>query len=167
MGACFGFTRIGLAAIETASRIGRSRRPSRGKGGFPSFIPVEKVEGEEDDQEEEDANGPEKALPEGVPVLLGVKKNPEGHDQRNQIKEDEKETHPAFSPKAAFSYQPSAKNPDDLGKSLLERHHGESRGPEIFLITIPASAGMTNSMEIPFFGRSAIFNKKNKLNAES
>jgi len=107
MGAGLRVTRIGLAAIETAGRIGRSRRPSWGKGGFPSFIPVEKVEGEEDDQEEEDANGPEKALPEGVPVLLGVKKNPEGHEQRNHIKEDEKETHPAFSQKqlSAFSRQ--------------------------------------------------------------
>jgi hypothetical protein len=117
-----------LAAIETGGPIGRSRRPSRDRGAFPSFIPVEKVEREEDDQEEKDANGPEKALPEGVPVLLGVKKNPEGHDQRYHIKEDEKETH-GFSPKKlpAFSAQLSANNPDDLGKSLLERHPGEPR----------------------------------------
>jgi hypothetical protein len=93
MGAGFGVTRIGLAAIETGGPIGWSRRPSRDKGGFPSLIPVEKVEGEEDDQEEEDADGPEKALPEGVPVLLGVKENPHGDNQRNYIKEDEKETH--------------------------------------------------------------------------
>jgi len=91
--------------------MGWSRRPSRDKGGVPSFIPVEKVEGEEDDQEEEDANGPEKSLPEGVPVLLGVKKNPEGDDQWNYIKEDEKETH-GFSQKqrSAFSCQRSANN---------------------------------------------------------
>jgi len=108
MGAGFGVTRVGLAAIETGGPIGRSRRPSRDRGGFPSFIPVEKVEGEEDDQEEEDANGPEKSLPEGVPVLLGVKKNPEGHDQRYHIKEDEKETHSGFSPKTAISVQLSA-----------------------------------------------------------
>jgi hypothetical protein len=131
MGAGFRVTRVGLAAIETGGPTGWSRRPSQDKGGLPSLIPVEKVEGEEDDQEEKDANGPEKALPESVPVLLGVKKNPEGHDQRNYIKEDEKETHSVFSQKASFSYQPSANNPDDLGKSLLERHPGESRGPEI------------------------------------
>jgi hypothetical protein len=96
-----------LAAIETGGPAGwsRSRRPPRDKRGFASLIPVEKVDGEEDDQEEKDANGPEKALPEGVAVLLRVKKNPEGHDQRNYIKEDEKENHSAFSPKAAFSRQ--------------------------------------------------------------
>jgi hypothetical protein len=36
---------------------------------------------------------------------------------------------------SAFSYQPSANNPDDLGKILLERHPGESRGPELLEIT--------------------------------
>jgi hypothetical protein len=88
--------------------LGWSRHPSRDKGGFPSFIPVEKVEGEEDDQEEEDADGPEKALPESVPVLLGVKENPHGDNQRNYIKEDEKETHSGFSSKTAMSVQRSA-----------------------------------------------------------
>ncbi len=113
MGAGFGITRVGLAAIETGGPIGWSRRPSRDKGGFPSFIPVEKVEGEEDDQEEEDANGPEKALPEGVPVLLGIEKHPHGDDQRNYIKEDKKETH-GFSQKqlSAFSCHRSANSLD-------------------------------------------------------
>ncbi len=105
MGAGFRITGVGLAAIKTAGPIGWRRRPSWGKSGFPSFLPVEKVEGEEDDQEEEYANCPEKALPEGVPMLLGIEKHPHGQDQRKHIKEDEKETHPGFSQKqqSAFS----------------------------------------------------------------
>ena len=85
MGAGFGVTLVGFAAIEAGSSIGWSLRPPRHRGEFPSFIPGEKVEGEEDDQEEKDANGPEKTLPEGVPVLLGIEKHPHGHDQRNNI----------------------------------------------------------------------------------
>jgi len=82
-----------------------------GHGGeFPSFIPGEEVEGEEDDQEEKDANGPEKTLPEGVPVLLGIEKHPHGDDQRNNIEKDENETHSQFSQKqpSGFSFQRSA-----------------------------------------------------------
>jgi hypothetical protein len=120
--------------------MGWSRRPSRDKGGVPSFIPVEEVEGEEDDQDEEDANGPEKSLPEGVPVLLGVKKNPEGHDQWNYIKENEKETHSGFSSKPAISFQLSANNPDDLGKILLG-YPGEPR------IMSGAGAGVQNFLK--------------------
>ncbi len=49
MGTGFRVTRVGLAAIETGGPIGWSRRSSRERGGFLSFISVEKVEGEEDD----------------------------------------------------------------------------------------------------------------------
>jgi hypothetical protein len=103
----FGITLVGLAAIEAGGPRRRGLGPYLHGDGFPSFVPVNEVEGKEDDQEEEDANGPEKALPECVPVLLGIKKNPEGHDQRNHVKKDEKETHSGFPQKqrSAVSYR--------------------------------------------------------------
>jgi hypothetical protein len=73
-----------------------------------SPIPVEKVEGEKNDEDKKNADGPEEALHKGVAVFLGVKEDPEGHDERNDVNEDKKEAHPGISPKTAFSYQPSA-----------------------------------------------------------
>jgi hypothetical protein len=108
MGAGFGVALIGLAAIEAGCPRCGSLRPYLHRGGFPSLIPVNKVEGKEDDQEEKDSNGPEKALPEGVPVLLGIEKHPHRDDQRNNIEKDENETHSGFPPKTAISVQLSA-----------------------------------------------------------
>jgi hypothetical protein len=97
VGADFGVPLVGLAAIEAGSRGDGSGRAARDDDQLFSFTPVKKIEGQKDDQEEEDADGPEEALHESVAVLLGVEENPEGHDQRNHIKKDKKETHPGFS----------------------------------------------------------------------
>jgi len=85
VGAGFGIPRVGLTAIKAGSGAG-------GNGGAPgdfdellSLGPVKKIEGKKNDQKEEYADGPEEALRESVPVLLGVKENPEGHDQRNHV----------------------------------------------------------------------------------
>lgn len=102
VGADFGIPRVGLAAKKTAGYD-----CARDFHKLFSLAPVKKVERKKNDQEEEDADGPEEALHESVPVLLGVKENPEGHDQRNH-ENDKKGTHPGFSPKAAISAQLSA-----------------------------------------------------------
>lgn len=97
VGADFGIPRVGLAAKKTAGYVCRRGRAARDFHKLFSLAPVKKVERKKNDQEEEDADGPEEALHESVPVLLGVKENPEGHDQRNHIKkEDKKETHSGF-----------------------------------------------------------------------
>jgi hypothetical protein len=101
VGADFGIARVGLAAIEAASRGGESGNATRDFSKLFSLAPVKKVAGKKNDQEEEDADGPEEALHESVPVLLGVIENPEGHDQRNHIKKDKKETHSEPSPKSS------------------------------------------------------------------
>jgi hypothetical protein len=107
VGADFRVPRVGSAAIKAGGCGGGSGGAARDFNKLFFLIPGEKIEGKKNDQDEKDANGPEKALPEGVPVLLGVKKNPEGHDQRNQVKKDKKETHSGFSQKqpSAFSFQ--------------------------------------------------------------
>jgi hypothetical protein len=99
VGASLGVPRVGPAAKKAGGCAGGSRGATRDFDELFSLAPIKKIEGKKNDQEEEDTDGPEKALPESVPVLLGVKKNPEGQDQRNHIKEDENETHSGFSPK--------------------------------------------------------------------
>ena len=99
MGAGFRIPRVGLAAIKAGSRAGGSGGASRDFDELLSLVPVIKIEGKKNDQEEEYADGPEEALHESVPVFLGVKENPEGHDERNHVKKDKKETHSGFSPK--------------------------------------------------------------------
>jgi len=108
VGAGFGIPRVRLTAIKAGSGAGGSGGAPRDFDELLSLVPIKKIERKENDQKEEYADGPEKPLGESVPVLLGVKKNPEGHDQRDYIKEDEKETHSGFSPKTAISVQLSA-----------------------------------------------------------
>jgi hypothetical protein len=97
VGAGFGIPRVRLTAIKAGSGPGESGRASRDFDELLFLVPVKKIEGKKNDQKEEYADGPEEALRESVPVFLGVKENPHGHDQRNHVKKDKKETHPGFS----------------------------------------------------------------------
>jgi hypothetical protein len=97
VGAGFRVPRVGLTAIKAGNRAGGSGGAPRDFDELLSLVPVIKIEGKKNDQEEEYADGPEEALHESVPVLLGVKENPKGHDQRNHVKKDKKETHSGFS----------------------------------------------------------------------
>jgi hypothetical protein len=97
VGAGFGVPRVGTAAIEAGSRAGGSGGAPRDFDELFSLTPIKKIEGKKNDQKEEDPDGPEEALHESVPVLLGVKENPHGDDQWNHVKKDKKETHSGFS----------------------------------------------------------------------
>jgi len=96
-----GVARVGAAAIETSSRGSEKRGLGRGCGAPLSLIPVRKVKGKKNDQDEEHADGPEKPLREGVSILLGVEEYPKGDDQRKHIKKDNKEAHSVFSPSSS------------------------------------------------------------------
>ena len=104
MGADFAVPLIGLAAIKAGSRGGGSGSTAWDFNNLFSLIPVKKVEGEKNDQKEEDADGPEEALHETIPVFLGVKKNPHGDDQRNDEQKDKRENHSGFSPKQLIAH---------------------------------------------------------------
>jgi hypothetical protein len=113
VGADLRVPREGTPAIEAGSQGSRSRRTSWSLEPLFSPIPVEKIEGEKNDEDKKNADGPEETLHKGVPVFLGVKEDPEGHDERNDVNEDKKEAHPGISPKklmADSSWQKKNRN---------------------------------------------------------
>jgi len=68
------------AAIKARSQSDRRLGLFRSGGKpLPSF-PGNEIEGEKNDQKEKDPDRPEKTLPDAVPSLLRVEKNPESRD---------------------------------------------------------------------------------------
>ncbi|MBP1715519.1 MAG: hypothetical protein H6Q42_3722 [Deltaproteobacteria bacterium] len=49
-------------------------------------IPGHQIKGEKDDHDEKNPDRPEKAPPNGITMLLGIKKNPEGNGHRHEKK---------------------------------------------------------------------------------
>jgi len=60
------------------------------------FLPGNEVKRKENDQNEENTHGPEKATPDIVSPLLGVVKNPDGDGQTDDIRKEEKKEHNSF-----------------------------------------------------------------------
>jgi hypothetical protein len=103
VGAGFRIPRVGLTAIKAGSLAGGGGGAPRDFDELLSLVPMIKIKGKKNDQEEEYADGPEEALHESVPVLLGVKINPHGDDERN-YENDQKGPHLGSSQKQLITH---------------------------------------------------------------
>ncbi len=92
MGTQFGFAFVRLAAVKTDAAGGRGGglaevfRPFR-------FIADHQINGQEDDQEKENEDGPQEAAAEAESVFLGIEKHPEG-DNETEGREEKNQDRP-------------------------------------------------------------------------
>jgi hypothetical protein len=152
---CRRVSLVSLTAVKTGIHHGRVP-PNRFRN-LLLFVPGHQVEGKKKDNNEKDTHGPEEALADGIAMLLGIEKDPEGdrHIDRPENKFQDSPRRcpingrPAFVQKSTHS-TPWAEAPGmlrvDNERRSLPRFKNRGLAPsnvsDIFIRSIPSPAAV-------------------------